>query len=246
MPNRPTRPGKHVARHKAPGRFSRATQRVAPARYPLRLGRTGGTVFALGAVVLAGAAGNGSADLATGGPTSSQVTADGPSSRVTAAVAEARVAGADEASRSQQSRESLARARERSAAVARAEERDHVADSRPGGGSHARTARAESTVPEDPRAIARSMMDEYGWDSSEFSCLDQLWISESDWDVDATNPTSGAYGIPQSLPPEKMATAGPDWRTNPATQIEWGLEYIDLSYGTPCSAWEFKQDHNWY
>jgi hypothetical protein len=80
------------------------------------------------------------------------------------------------------------------------------------------------------------MLPAYGWDSSQFSCLDALWVSESDWNTYAENPTSGAYGIPQSLPPEKMASAGADWRTNPATQISWGLNYIRLSYGTPCSA----------
>ncbi len=97
-----------------------------------------------------------------------------------------------------------------------------------------------------PREIARTMLPEYGWDSVQYACLDQLWISESNWDHTATNPTSGAYGIPQSLPAGKMASAGPDWRTNPATQIEWGLEYIRLSYGTPCSANSFKIANNWY
>ena len=103
----------------------------------------------------------------------------------------------------------------------------------------------ETVQPTDPREIAAAMLPAYGW-SDQFSCLDALWISESAWDPSATNPTSGAYGIPQSLPAEKMATAGADWRTNPATQIEWGLEYIKSSYGTPCSAWSFKQANNWY
>jgi len=98
----------------------------------------------------------------------------------------------------------------------------------------------------DPRDIARAMLAQYGWSESEFYCLDQLWIGESNWDWSATNPTSGAYGIPQSLPAEKMASAGPDWRTNPVTQIEWGLWYIDQSYGTPCSANAFKVANNWY
>ena len=112
-----------------------------------------------------------------------------------------------------------------------------------------RAVRPSEQMPEPdagPREIAREMLPEYGWDSVQYSCLDQLWISESNWDHTATNPTSGAYGIPQSLPAEKMASAGPDWRTNPATQIEWGLEYIRLSYGTPCSANSFKIANNWY
>jgi len=90
------------------------------------------------------------------------------------------------------------------------------------------------------------MLPRYGWGSDQFSCLNQLWISESDWNPFAENSSSGAYGIPQSLPPEKMASAGPDWRTNAATQIEWGLEYIWLSYGTPCGAWSFKLSNSWY
>ena len=103
----------------------------------------------------------------------------------------------------------------------------------------------KTVVPTDPREIAQMMLAERGW-SDQYSCLDSLYVSESNWDHTATNPYSGAYGIPQSLPAEKMAAAGPDWRTNPATQIEWGLDYIDASYGTPCSAWAFKQANNWY
>jgi len=88
---------------------------------------------------------------------------------------------------------------------------------------------------------------EHGWSvSSQFSCLSQLWNHESSWKVYATNPSSGAYGIPQSLPADKMAAAGADWRTNPATQIEWGLDYVKDRYGNPCAAWSFWQAHNWY
>ncbi len=107
-------------------------------------------------------------------------------------------------------------------------------------------ALTRKVAPTDPREIAMSMLPAYGWGSAEYACLDYLWISESDWDPTAVNSSSGAYGIPQSLPPAKMARAGADWRTNPATQIEWGLKYIDLSYGTPCGAWSFKQANNFY
>jgi len=100
--------------------------------------------------------------------------------------------------------------------------------------------------PSDARDLALAMLPDYGWSSAEFSCLDDLWVGESDWDHTATNPTSGAYGIPQSLPAEKMATAGADWRTNPATQIEWGLGYIAESYGSPCAANSFKLSYGWY
>jgi hypothetical protein len=95
---------------------------------------------------------------------------------------------------------------------------------------------SETVEATDPRDIAMSMLADYGWSSDQFSCLDSLWVSESNWNTYATNSSSGAYGIPQSLPAEKMASAGPDWRTNPATQIKWGLTYIESSYGSPCNA----------
>ena len=97
-----------------------------------------------------------------------------------------------------------------------------------------------------PKAIAKQIMaNKFGWGDDQFSCYNSLIMSESAWKVDAYNP-SGAYGIPQSLPGNKMASAGSDWRTNPATQITWGLGYVKDVYGTPCSAWSFKQGHNWY
>jgi hypothetical protein len=99
---------------------------------------------------------------------------------------------------------------------------------------------------DDPRDIAKALLPEFGFSASEFSCLDSLYMSESGWRVDADNPSSSAYGIPQALPGSKMASAGPNWATNPATQIRWGLGYIADRYGTPCGAWSFKQGHNWY
>ncbi len=98
----------------------------------------------------------------------------------------------------------------------------------------------------DPRSVARAMVAQRGWSDSQFTCLDSLWAKESRWRWNASNPSSGAYGIPQALPGSKMAGAGSDWRTNPATQIEWGLGYIADRYGTPCSAWAHSQSHNWY
>jgi hypothetical protein len=100
----------------------------------------------------------------------------------------------------------------------------------------------------DPRAVARLLLPEYGWDASQFSCLDSLWVGESNWNHKATNSSSGAYGIAQSLPASKMASAGPDWRDNPATQIKWGLGYIKDTYGSPCNAWAQWQARSphWY
>ncbi len=89
------------------------------------------------------------------------------------------------------------------------------------------------------------MLLQYGW-SGQFSCLDALWGRESGWNVDAENPSSGAYGIPQALPASKMASAGPDWRSDAATQISWGLGYIRAQYGSPCAAWDHEEAVGWY
>lgn len=97
-----------------------------------------------------------------------------------------------------------------------------------------------------PKAIARSMMHRHGWGHGEFACLDRLWMRESGWRVHALNKSSGAYGIPQALPATKMASAGPDWRDNAATQITWGLRYIKSRYGSPCRAWAHEVSAGWY
>ena len=104
----------------------------------------------------------------------------------------------------------------------------------------------ENLSAQDPQAIAEALLPTYGFDSSQMSCLVPLWMGESGWRWNAENASSGAYGIPQSLPGDKMASVASDWRTNPVTQIKWGLEYIKASYGTPCGAWGFKQGHGWY
>jgi hypothetical protein len=233
VPNRPPRPGKHAARHKAPTAFSRTTARIVSTGGR----RTSGTVIALGAVVLAGAAGNGATSHdVTSASAGRHTNADVSPPRPSTAMVQERAAAVGDVSRGQ-ARAPLTQAL--------AERRDYSAEGDEGS-TAAHTARAASIVPDDPRAVAESMLGDYGWDSSEMPCLDDLWVSESGWDVNATNPTSGAYGIPQALPAGKMATAGSDWRTNPATQIEWGLDYIESSYGTPCSAWDFKQANGWY
>ena len=106
--------------------------------------------------------------------------------------------------------------------------------------------RTEDLADEDPREIARRLMPEYGLSESEFGCLDALWVSESDWDATADNPTSTAYGIPQALTGGTHDNLPADYMTNPVSQIRWGLWYITESYGTACAAWEFKQANNWY
>lgn len=97
----------------------------------------------------------------------------------------------------------------------------------------------------DAKEYARQAL---GGDTLQFQCLDRLWMGESGWNPLAENPSSGAYGIPQALPAEKLAEAGSDWRTNGVTQVKWGLSYIQDRYGTPCDAWAFWQSKNphWY
>ena len=99
---------------------------------------------------------------------------------------------------------------------------------------------------DDPREIAQALLGEFGFSQNEFGCLDSLWTRESGWSVNADNPSSSAYGIPQALPGEKMSSAGSDWATNPATQIRWGLGYIQDRYGSPCGAWGHSESYGWY
>ncbi|MFD2339139.1 hypothetical protein FGG90_02965 [Clavibacter tessellarius] len=99
--------------------------------------------------------------------------------------------------------------------------------------------------PGSARGIARSILASQGMGDDQYACLDYLWTKESGWRVNAYNP-SGAYGIPQALPGSKMASAGADWQTNPATQIVWGLGYIDSRYGSPCGAKAHSVLKNWY
>lgn len=95
-------------------------------------------------------------------------------------------------------------------------------------------------------ALGRIMAAPYGWATGEeWADLDALWERESGWETTAANP-SGAYGIPQALPGSKMASAGPDWQTNPKTQIKWGLGYIKERYGDPIQAWAHEEANGWY
>jgi hypothetical protein len=98
----------------------------------------------------------------------------------------------------------------------------------------------------DPRSVAQALLGEFGFSQDQFGCLDSLWMRESGWRVDANNASSSAYGIPQALPGSKMSSSGPDWATNAATQIRWGLGYIEDRYGSPCSAWGHSQSYGWY
>ncbi|MCR2810890.1 MULTISPECIES: phospholipase [unclassified Microbacterium] len=111
----------------------------------------------------------------------------------------------------------------------------------------AAAALAAANTPDGAKVIAQQMASAtYGWGGDQFSCLVSLWDKESGWNYQAYNDSSGATGIPQSLPGSKMASAGSDWQTNAVTQIAWGLGYIDAVYGSPCSAWGHSQSTDWY
>ncbi|WP_248762516.1 hypothetical protein [Pseudarthrobacter sp. SSS035] len=100
--------------------------------------------------------------------------------------------------------------------------------------------------PAGAQAYAAGQLATYGWSADQMQCLQTLWTKESEWTTTATNASSGAYGIVQSLPAEKMASAGADYVTNYRTQINWGLNYIQERYQSPCGALNFHLSHNWY
>lgn len=106
--------------------------------------------------------------------------------------------------------------------------------------------RAVSGSVAEYQAYAEKRCYDYGWDEYDFECLVWLWNRESNWRVTAQNKSSGAYGIPQSLPASKMASFGSDYLTNYKTQIEWGLNYINNRYGSPSNAWDHSQRKGWY
>ena len=129
--------------------------------------------------------------------------------------------------------EKAAAAKVAAAAKAKAEAQQAAAD---------RASLAQTYAPGTVQALAESIIG----NATQFGCFSNIVKRESGWDYTATNASSGAYGLVQALPGSKMASAGADWRTNPATQIKWGLSYMDSRYGSPCGAWSFWQAHSWY
>ena len=170
--------------------------------------------------------------------------AEAEAARVAAEVEAARVAAEVEAARvaaEVQAREEAERLAEE--AERQAEEAAEAAE------EQAAQTQAASRGPVDPgsnRALGQSLMLARGFSADQWSCLDSLWQKESGWNHQADNPSSSAFGIPQALPGKKMSSAGADWETNPATQITWGLGYIEGRYGTPCAAWSHSRANNWY
>ena len=107
--------------------------------------------------------------------------------------------------------------------------------------------RAATGTKAEYQAYAKNLcINTYGWTENDFNCLVKLWERESNWNPNAHNKSSGAHGIPQSLPASKMASEGDDYYTNGKTQSKWGLKYIKNRYGTPSNAWAHSQQKGWY
>ncbi|MGW0548351.1 aggregation-promoting factor C-terminal-like domain-containing protein [Streptomyces altiplanensis] len=120
------------------------------------------------------------------------------------------------------------------------EEKEQVASRSATRDASSFSAKSSYTVAE-VQAMARQMVP-----GDQFQCFSNIVNHESTWNYQASNPSSGAYGLVQALPASKMSSAGADWQTNPATQIKWGLNYMDERYGSPCGAWSFWQANHWY
>ncbi|MHA7303682.1 aggregation-promoting factor C-terminal-like domain-containing protein [Arthrobacter sp. TMN-49] len=112
-----------------------------------------------------------------------------------------------------------------------------------------KSAAPKAVAVDDPaaaQAYAATQLASFGWGADQMSCLTQLWQRESEWLTSAENASSGAFGIAQSLPAEKMNSEGSDWSTNYQTQIRWGMGYIEERYGSPCGAWAHSESVGWY
>ncbi len=234
---------KHVPKHRGPVSRPVGSPAVIPAvmgapRKALR------TTLVLSAVAVAATGATVSTGLLTQSPAVS-AGAEDLSADLAAAAGAAATTAPDE-TRSSLSQESL---EQRSAEVSRSDRRQDLDPAKEAEllqSEGTTLTRTEDLSDNDPRDIARALLGDFGFSSDQFGCLDSLWTRESGWNIYADNPTSSAYGIPQSLPGSKMASAGADWATNPVTQIRWGLGYIQDRYGSPCGAWAHSESNNWY
>ena len=248
---------RHAPRHAAPTRRSGAARatRTALGRPVLATG-VAAAVLSTGALAASVSGGTASADtltFAVDGVTSTTSTEQAKTEQADAV----RVAADRSATNAQRSVVAARSAQRQKVKAARAAQAAKVkaaalAKARKAAAERAAAAaqrkRVIANAQRDPKAAARLLMPDYGFSRSQWGCLERLWIGESGWNYKAANASSGAYGIPQSLPGRKMATVGGDWRTNPVTQIKWGLDYIKRSYGTPCNAldqWNARSPH-WY
>ncbi|CAL9546691.1 transglycosylase SLT domain-containing protein [Streptomyces sp. enrichment culture] len=139
-------------------------------------------------------------------------------------------------------KEAAVQAAEEAKAAKEREEAEKLAASRSAARADASDFAVQSSYSvAEVQAMARQMIP-----GDQFTCFSNIVDHESSWNYQAQNPSSGAYGLVQALPGSKMASAGADWQTNPATQIKWGLNYMNERYGSPCGAWSFWQANHWY
>jgi hypothetical protein len=187
-----------------------------------------------------------SADAAYRSTTSQQATAPPSANGVAQAVMFARMRSIEAARHTQElAAQQAAKAAAAKASAAKAAAAKAAAAKATKKAQPARQA-AAITPTGSPEQVAERMLSQFGWSGGQFSCLQPLWEHESGWSVTAENPSSGAYGIPQALPAAQMTSAGADWQTDAATQIRWGLTYIQGRYGSPCGAWAHEEADNWY
>jgi transglycosylase-like protein with SLT domain len=146
---------------------------------------------------------------------------------------------AEQAARVQAAKDAAARKKAADEAEAKAAKARQEAASR--GDARASFPVQASYSVAEVQAMARQIVG-----SNQYMCFSNIVTRESGWNYTATNAASGAYGLVQALPGSKMASAGADWRTNPATQIKWGVNYMNSRYGSPCGAWSFWQVNHYY
>ncbi|MFR9674402.1 transglycosylase SLT domain-containing protein [Streptomyces sp. TR06-5] len=182
------------------------------------------------------------ADIPAGGNTQVQtVSLTQQADAQTSAAHDAAKKSAQEAARKQAADDAAAKKEAAEEAAREAEERREAEEAASRAAERSDFAIQASYSVSEVQSMARQIVG-----ADQFQCFSNIVDHESGWDYTASNPSSGAYGLVQALPGSKMATAGADWRTNPATQIEWGLNYMNDRYGSPCGAWDFWQANSWY
>jgi hypothetical protein len=182
------------------------------------------------------------ADIPAGGNTQVQtVSLTQQADAQTTAAHSAAKKSAQEAARKQAAEDAADKKAAAEEAARKAEERREAEEAASRSADRDDFAVQSSYTVSEVQAMARQIVG-----AGQFQCFSNIVDHESGWDYTATNPSSGAYGLMQALPASKMASAGADWRTNPATQIQWGLNYMNERYDSPCGAWEFWQANNYY
>ncbi|RYB94991.1 lytic transglycosylase domain-containing protein [Nocardioides oleivorans] len=232
------KPDKYVPTHRAPGKHKAA--RVPRRALRTTVALTGLAAAATGVSVAGGLLGTDPAALT---PAAADVATSSPEASAEAGADTSSAASTPTLSADQTAAE-LEQRQQRQVVSRSARRTDATKATTLTMSAGAAVTRSQKLSEGDPRDIAQALLPVYGFSSDQFSCLDSLYMSESGWRIDADNPTSSAYGIPQALTGLHDMPEG--YMTSAEVQIRWGLEYIQDTYGTPCSAWSFKQGNGWY